>query len=324
MKIAVRGGHNPGVPGANGLLNEVTEDRKYCKSVIKYLQALGHEVLDVTPGNTFSSAQDLTYGVSKANEFKADLMVSCHVNAGGGQGCEVLFYNGSVKGKEYADKAVNAIANLGFHNRGAKADTRGLYELRHTNMPCIIIEPFFLDAQSDVDLYLHVGYDQLGKSIAESITGSKVPTEDPIKVADTPVIKPTPKPINNDVLKLQQVLNKLQVHDDKGNALVEDGIMGTRTGTAVKRFQNLMGLQVDGVVGSNTWGAINQILAKHYDAVETPHLEYASRYIQWRVGTQIDGIFGRNTQAAVSIWQDKNGLKNDGRVGNLTWTRLIG
>lgn len=196
MKIAVRGGHNPGVPGANGLVNEVTEDRKYYKSVIKYLQVLGQEVLDVTPESTSTSAQDLAYGVNKANAWGADLMISCHINAGGGRGAEVLHYNGSTKGKEYATKVVNSIVALGFNNRGAKADTRGLYELRHTNMPCIIVEPFFLDSQTDVGLYNNVGFDALGKAIAEGSTGQKVP-------APVAVSQPTYKTVTASVLNVR-------------------------------------------------------------------------------------------------------------------------
>lgn len=181
MKIAIRGGHNYGVPGAKALLDEVTEDRKIYAKVAEYLKQLGHEVLDVTPEKTSTSNEDLSYGVSRANTAKADLFVSCHVNAGGGKGCEVLYYNGSSKGKDYATKVVNSIASLGFNNRGAKADSRRLYELKHTSMPAIIIEPFFLDTQSDVDLYNNIGVDKLAKAIAEGITGQKVPEPKPIQ-----------------------------------------------------------------------------------------------------------------------------------------------
>ena len=38
MKIAVRGGHCPKVPGARGILDELTEDRKVKDAVIKYLK----------------------------------------------------------------------------------------------------------------------------------------------------------------------------------------------------------------------------------------------------------------------------------------------
>ena len=36
MKIAIRGGHCPNVPGAKGIIDELTEDRKVKDSEIKY------------------------------------------------------------------------------------------------------------------------------------------------------------------------------------------------------------------------------------------------------------------------------------------------
>ena len=66
-KIAVRGGHCPKVPGARGILDELTENRLVKNSVIKYLRQLGHEVLDVTPpDSTSTSNSDLAYGVNEA------------------------------------------------------------------------------------------------------------------------------------------------------------------------------------------------------------------------------------------------------------------
>jgi len=180
MRICIRGGHNRGVPGAVGILDEVTEDRHYYPAVIKYLKYTGNEVLDVTPpGPTATSAADLEYGVNKANTWGADLFVSCHINASGGVGCEVLYSLGSAKGQMYAEQVDKAIAKLGFHDRGAKYDVRGLYEIKYTHMPCIIIEPFFLDQLSDVKLYQQNGYDLLGKTIAEGILGHAISTTVP-------------------------------------------------------------------------------------------------------------------------------------------------
>ena len=74
MKIAVRGGHNFQSTGASALIDETIEDRKVKDSIIKYLSLLGHEVLDVTPGN-MDTDNDLVFGVSKANNWGADLFI---------------------------------------------------------------------------------------------------------------------------------------------------------------------------------------------------------------------------------------------------------
>lgn len=174
MKIAIRGGHNYGVTGASGILNEVTENRKIYIKIIKYLKDLGHEVLDVTPKRTSTSIEDLKYGVSKANLWGADYFCSIHFNAGGGMGTEALYYNGSSRGKAIASSVSTKIASLGFKNRGAKIDTRGLYELKKTKMPANIIEVCFVDNKIDVALYKKIGIDKIAKSIAEGITGQRI------------------------------------------------------------------------------------------------------------------------------------------------------
>ena len=55
------------------------------------------------------------------------------------------------------------------------------------------------------------------------------------------------------VKKLQELLNS------KGNYnLATDGIFGSKTLEAVKKYQEANGLDVDGIVGNNTWGALTK------------------------------------------------------------------
>ena len=175
MKIAVRGGHCPRVPGASKFLDELTEDRKVKESVIKYLKQLDHEVLDVTPpDNTNSSSGDLSNGVNRANLFGADLFVSIHFNNAyssynGALGSEVCVYSNF----DIAQRVVDGLGSLGFKNRGQKART-GLYELKNTKMKSMIIEVCFVEATEDVSLYKRLGHDTIGKTIAESIANKKV------------------------------------------------------------------------------------------------------------------------------------------------------
>lgn len=179
MKIAVRGGHTELCTGASALLNELAEDRKVKDSVIKYLRALGHDVLDVTPpvNYTSSSGVDLSYGVNKANEWGADLFASFHFNKAydsynGSLGSEVCVYSTH----EIAQRVVDALEELGFKNRGQKVRTN-LYELKHTNMKAMIVETCFIEATEDVALYRKLGHDIIGKAIAEAISNKKVPTQ---------------------------------------------------------------------------------------------------------------------------------------------------
>lgn len=175
MKIAVRGGHCPKVPGARALLDELTEDRLVKDVVINYLRQLGCDVLDVTPPDiTPTSSYDLSYGVNKANLWKADLFVSIHFNKcyddyNGVLGSEVCVYNNF----DEANRVCNKLAELGFKNRGQKIRTN-LYELKHTHMKAMIIEVCFVEATEDVKLYKKLGYDKVGKAIVEGILNTKI------------------------------------------------------------------------------------------------------------------------------------------------------
>ena len=55
----------------------------------------------------------------------------------------------------------------------------------------------------------------------------------------------------DDVKKLQEELNK------NGYDLSVDGQFGSKTQSAVQSYQKSKGLTVDGIVGTNTWGALN-------------------------------------------------------------------
>lgn len=183
MKIAVRAGHNHQATGAVGLMNEVTENRKVYKSVIKYLESAGHNVLDVTPNNCDQNT-DLRYGVNKANNWGADLFISihfdkCYNSYNGSLGTGTWVYGVGGNAEKYARNIVNSIANgTGLVNRGVKVNQK-LYELRNTLMPSVIVEVCFLEATKDVEIYRTKGYDYIGKLIAEGINGKAIGSSNP-------------------------------------------------------------------------------------------------------------------------------------------------
>lgn len=177
MKIAIRGGHCPKVPGASGILNEVVEDRKVKDAVIKYLRQLGHEVYDVTPPDSMAtSSGDLAHGVNEANRLKVDIFASIHFNAfnGSASGTEVCVYSPH----DYAQRVVENLTKLGFKYRGQKTRTN-LYELKNTSMKAMIVEVCFVDSSIDAEIYKRVGHDAVGKAIAEGIVNQKVPAPAP-------------------------------------------------------------------------------------------------------------------------------------------------
>lgn len=188
MKIVIRRGHQyTGQDGAaEGLVKEIEVAEDYHNRLITKFQALGHEVLDVTPYEANRSlTNSLNYGINMANEWGADLFISCHVNNcykkyEGEIGCEVVYCPGSAKGQDYATKVESELVKLGFKSRGAKADERNLSEIHKTNCTCIIVEPFFVEATKDVEVYNRVGGEGIANAIVAGITGKTIEASQPI------------------------------------------------------------------------------------------------------------------------------------------------
>ena len=185
----VHGGHNFIVPGAKGLLDETTEDRKVTARVISALRAAGHTVYDCTDDSGRTQGQNLANIVAKCNAHPVDLNISNHLNAGGGTGVEVWCYNEKTKDIAAAICA-NVSATLGIPNRGVKY-SKNLYVLRKTAGSAILVECCFVDSQNDAN---HWNADKCGDAIASAIAGKTVSgtTASGSVQASTPASKPTP------------------------------------------------------------------------------------------------------------------------------------
>ncbi|NEP42006.1 MAG: peptidoglycan-binding protein [Okeania sp. SIO2G4] len=121
----------------------------------------------------------------------------------------------------------------------------------------------------------------------------------------------------SDVTLVQRLIN-----DAGYGSLVEDGIFGVRTDAAVKQFQQDRNLIVDGIVGSQTWGALlPPTIGQGSSGDDVKRLQIILNEMGYSlVG---DGIFGSNTEAAVKEFQKNSRLEVDGIVGPLTWYALM-
>lgn len=168
MKIAINAGHTirgAGYGAVSGNYKESDIVRKVKVELIKYLRAAGHTVYDCTVDTASSQNEYLKKTVDMANAKNADVFLSLHCNAGGGEGMEVFTW----KGKKL-DKAVHScyeLSRLGFKNRGIK-DGSDLYVIKRTKSPALLIEMFFLDSKTDQDLYNKVGFKKIAKAISEA------------------------------------------------------------------------------------------------------------------------------------------------------------
>ena len=129
-----------------------------------------------------------------------------------------------------------------------------------------------------------------------------------------------------------------------------DGIFGPRTEASVRKFQEIFGLDVDGVVGKATWYALVRLYTavlslselrsqgQQFYAIDwaypsglqqgargdkVRHLQYMlsvlSEYIPRIPEVEVDGIFGPATRTAVLAAQGWFGLPQTGVVDEDTW-----
>lgn len=178
-QINISSGHSINCQGASDILNEVTEARRVVDRIYEMCKAMGIEVYKYHDTSS-SSNQNLANIANWHNQFKDGIDVSIHFNCyqhtSNSMGTEVCYYSQS----ELANKVSSAISKAsGLKNRGGK-ERKGLYVLRHTNKPMILIEVCFLDSSYDVQKYQE-NFDNICSAIIEALTG-KVYMSRPVSV----------------------------------------------------------------------------------------------------------------------------------------------
>jgi len=135
--------------------------------------------------------------------------------------------------------------------------------------------------------------------------------------------RPAPGPLTVEPIRTLQYLLRQHGHAQ----VLADGIFGPITEGAVRAFQQSRRLQVDGIVGNQTWPAIIVQVKQGSkgDAVRGVQSQFQARNLSGdpSKGLQVDGIFGPKTNAAVRGFQQAAGLAVDGIVGPFTWNALV-
>ena len=190
-QVNISSGHSINCQGAADIINEVTEARKVVDRVYEIIKASEKQCYKYHDTSS-SSTQNLVNIVNWHNGFNDGVDVSIHFNAYAHvdkpMGTEVCYYSNS----SLATAVSKEIATAGgFIDRGAKQRT-GLYFLKHTNKPAILIEVCFVDSVADVNLY-RANFERICQAIAKTLIGNiVVPT--PTAPAPTPKPAPTPTP----------------------------------------------------------------------------------------------------------------------------------
>jgi N-acetylmuramoyl-L-alanine amidase len=161
MKVALVIGHSRKKQGARNKHHEISEfmfNEFLADKVAIELTKKGIESEIVYRGFSY------WFLPGKVNRTNADIAVSMHCNAfnEGQNGTETLYYKNSVNGSVLASFMQDEIVNcLGLKDRGlkpciekhkGKAGDKGGHLLKKTKMPCVIVEPFFIDCDASLML----------------------------------------------------------------------------------------------------------------------------------------------------------------------------
>ncbi len=150
---------------------------------------------------------------------------------------------------------------------------------------------------------------------------------------------------------LQYYLNFLSYFNLKLPYVSIDGIFGDETRDAVLTFQSLYGLDVDGIVGRDTWDMIQNAYAGVLTSLPDEYRSYSSLLYPGYIITMgasgkvveqlqtylktiaantpsvpdvtVDGYYGDETRNAVLAVQRLEGIEQNGQVGVLTWNAIV-
>ena len=160
--------------------------------------------------------------------------------------------------------------------------------------------------------------------------------------------------VGTDVARVQYALNRVaQNYPAIPRIPAVDGIFGPQTEQAVRAFQNVFNLAVDGIVGPGTWYELRrlfvavtrlaelrsegirleileweypEILQEGDTGVRVEQLQFMlevlAQFVDEIPHLIIDGIFGPRTRQSVLAFQRWAGLEQTGQVGDVTWNRL--
>ena len=163
IKIYIDQGHNPVNPNAgaegNGLREQdlvYTIGRRLADRLRadgNYEVRLSRPTADTQLGS--SNATSLSARVNEANRWGADYFISLHTNAAASpsaSGSEAYAYARNTPAFRLGEDILDSLTNLtGLRNRGM-APRPGLYVLRKTQMPAVLVELGFITNPGDAAL----------------------------------------------------------------------------------------------------------------------------------------------------------------------------
>ena len=194
--------------------------------------------------------------------------------------------------------------------------------------------------------------------ILKNYYGSDIVIEENVPIANTltdaPAVTLREGDTGRDVEFVQRQLNRISANfPGIPKIYPADGFFGSSTTDAVKKFQEVFGLDPDGLVGRATWNeiqfiynavkklysvnseglTINELTTRYPGTLSEGdsgegvlnvqyYLSYIALFVPTVSATATDGAYGPNTSAAVRSFQKTYGLTESGVVDRLTWDTI--
>ncbi len=164
VRVYIDQGHNPrgfntGAEGNGYFEQDITYTiglllYDYLEANPNFIPRLSRPTEDTVLGTSNSSS--LSARVREANSFGADILISLHTNASvnpASNGTEALIYRrSSTVAYELAEDILEKLTEItGLRNRGI-VERPGLYILKETNMPAVLVEMGFISNPYEADL----------------------------------------------------------------------------------------------------------------------------------------------------------------------------
>ena len=272
FKIAVDAGHYLQTPGKRvdkALDPAQTREWVLNDRVARYMQESSKQYADVeilrVDDPTGQKEISLSARCKAANDWGADVYISCHhnagINLGTGGGIVAFSYKEGTQGAKYRDEIYDACVAAGGlkGNRADPLQTKGFHVLKYTKAPAVLMEYGFMDSRTDVPVIMTEDYAKaMGYATMAGIAKVAGFTKQEKPVVTQGVcnveVKVLKKGAKGAQVKAMQLL--LIGYGFPCGSSGADGSFGPATDKAVRAFQQAKGLSVDGSCGPKTWAAL--------------------------------------------------------------------
>lgn len=149
-KVFLSAGHGGTDPGAVGY--GMKEKDINLQVMLSCQHELARHGVTVIVSRSKDENDPVTQEVREANASGANVAVSFHTNAGGGDGSETFYWQGDANGLRLAQLCEKYTKELGQNSRGVKPGNH-LWFVKATKMTAVLCEIGFIDNDTDNDIF---------------------------------------------------------------------------------------------------------------------------------------------------------------------------